>query len=184
MIQHRICMTGVALLLSLGCVWTEATQASNRPEPKATIFWYAKDRTSESPEGTTWRHAARVNAAAFSPDGKQLLTGSSDETAVLRDAVTGTVIHRWRHANVVESVAFSPDGRHLLTGSSDNTAVLRDAATGRTVQSWKHDRSVSGVAFSPDGKQVLTGSLDNTAVLRDLATGRTLQTWKHDGPVY
>jgi WD40 repeat protein len=183
MIQHRICMTGVALLLSLSYAWTETTQASNRPEPKATITWYAKAGVQTSLKERSWQHAKPVESVAFSPDGKQVLTGSLDNTAVLRDAATGQTLQTWRHTGGVYTVAFSPDGKQVLTGSLDNTAVLRDAATGQTLQTWKHNLGVPSVAFSPDGKQVLTGSFDNTAVLRDAATGQTLHTWRHSGSV-
>ena len=138
MIQHRICMTGVALLLSLSYVWTEATQASNRPEPRATITWYAKDRVQTSLEERSWQHAYIVESVAFSPEGEKVLTGSMDKTAVLRDAATGRTLQTWKHDAGVNSVAFSPDGKRVLMGSSDNTAVLRDAATGQTLQTWKH----------------------------------------------
>ena len=184
MIQHRIGMTGVALLVSLSCVWTDATQASNRPEARATITWYAKDRSRAAEiGGQTLRYAGYVDSVAFSPDGKQVLTGSRDQSAVLRDAATGEILKIWRHDAGVYAVAFSPDGKQVLTGSWDQTAVLRDVATGKTLQTWKHAASLKSVAFSPDGKQVLTGSLDQTAVLRDAVTGQTLQTWRHDAGV-
>jgi WD40 repeat protein len=34
-----------------------------------------------------------VHAVAFSPDGKQVLTGSSDNTAILWEAATGKKLH-------------------------------------------------------------------------------------------
>ena len=67
---------------------------------------------------------------AFSPDGKTVLTGSSDTTR-------GCGTRRRRplgphdHQDAVQAVAFSPDGKTVLTGSHDKTARLWDAATGR-----------------------------------------------------
>ena len=136
MIQHRICMTGVALLLSLSYAWTEAAQASKGP-PKAAITWYAKDHIRQNHEEQTLRHAGYVNSVAFSPDGKQVLTGSSDNTAVLQNTATGQTLQTWKHAGGVLSVAFSPDGKQVLTGSWDQTAVLWDAVTGQTLHTWK-----------------------------------------------
>jgi WD40 repeat protein len=120
---------------------------------------------------------------AFSPDGKQVLTGSWDNTAVLRDVATGKTLQTWKHIGVVKSVAFSPDGKQVLTGSWDNTRSYGMRQRAKPYRRGSMTGSYS-VAFSPDGKQVLTGSWDNTAVLRDVATGRTLQTWKHDGIVF
>ena len=181
--QHKLCMTGGALLLSLSYVWTEATQASNELVPKATITWYAKDRSRAAVEGQTLRYVGYVDSVAFSPDGKQVLTGSRDQSAVLRDAATGEILKTWRHDAGVYAVAFSSDGKRVLTGSRDQSAVLRDAATGETLQTWRHDAFVYAVAFSLDGKKVLTGSSDNTVVLRDAVMGETLQTWRHDAGV-
>src|SRR5258708_789492 len=68
-------------------------------------------------------HIATVRSVAFSPDGKQILTGSNDYTARLWDAATGKSIRTFfGHTTNVTSVAFSPDGKEVLTGSDDYTA--------------------------------------------------------------
>jgi hypothetical protein len=112
-------------------------------------------------------HTGQVMAVAFSPDGTRILTGSSDDTALLWDATTGKAVATLAgHSFFVTAVAFSPDGTHVLTGSWDDTARLWDAATGKTMATFAgHTDPVMAVAFSPDGARVLTGSWDNTARL-------------------
>ena len=72
-------------------------------------------------------------SAAFSPDGKRIVTASSDKTARLWDAETGKPIGEplRGHEDDVRSAAFSPDGKRIVTASDDKTARLWDAATGK-----------------------------------------------------
>ncbi len=124
-------------------------------------------------------HLSRVNAAAFSPDGTQVLTGSGDKTAKLWDAFTGAEIRTFTgHSSEVNSVAFSPDGTRVLTGSTDYSAKLWNAASGAFVRTYSgHTDTVRSVAFSPDGTQVLTGSNDLSAKLWNMSTGALVHTF-------
>jgi hypothetical protein len=96
--------------------------------------------------------AAAVKAVAFSPDGKAVLTGSSDGTARLWDAATSLPLGPpLRHQSAIRAVAFSPDGKVVLTGGDDKSARLWDAATGRPLgEPLHHQEGVRVVAFSPD----------------------------------
>jgi eukaryotic-like serine/threonine-protein kinase len=118
-------------------------------------------------------HNQTVNAVAYGPDGKVVLTGSS--TAQLWDAATGKPLTApLVHDGFVKAVAFAPDGKTVLTGSVDKTARLWNAATGQALAVLRHEGSVDVVAFSPDGKTVLTGCDDDTARLWDAASGKPL----------
>ncbi|KAH8591927.1 WD40-repeat-containing domain protein [Bisporella sp. PMI_857] len=123
-------------------------------------------------------HLLAVKSVAFSPNGKQIVSGSDDETVRLWDVVTGTALQMLKgHEDVVTSVTFSPDSKQIVSGSYDQTVRLWDVATGVTLQSFEgHLHAVTSVAFSPNGKQIVSGSNDETVRLWDVLTGATLQT--------
>ncbi len=63
-------------------------------------------------------HNLSVNSVAFSPDGKYLASGSSDNTVKLWSIESHKEVTTLQgHDSTVLSVAFSPDGKYLASGS-------------------------------------------------------------------
>ncbi|KIM26984.1 hypothetical protein M408DRAFT_72023, partial [Serendipita vermifera MAFF 305830] len=121
-------------------------------------------------------HGMRVYSVVFSPDGRRIVSGSSDKTIRVWDAQTGELIVEplQGHKNSVWSVAFSPDGRRIVSGSKDTTIRVWDSKTGLLVTGpfQGHQDSVTSVAFSPNGRQIVSGSYDTTIRIWDGETGR------------
>jgi len=68
-----------------------------------------------------------VSSVAFSPDGKQVVSGSGDRTIRLWDATTGASLQTLEgHSDLVSSVAFSPDGKLEPTVLILNNWVAKD----------------------------------------------------------
>lgn len=130
------------------------------------------------PQTTLHGHSRTVTSVTFSPDGKRILTGSLDKSAILWNAETGEQIRLLHgHADSITSVAFSPDGKRILTGSFDKTAILWNAETGTPIQTLRgHSGVVYSVTFSRDGKRIATGSADKTVILWNAETGKQNQT--------
>ena len=69
---------------------------------------------------------------AFSPDGRRIVSASSDGTGEVWDATTGQETLTLKgHTGRVHSVAFSPDGRRIVSCSHDKTVKIWDATTGQ-----------------------------------------------------
>ncbi|KAM0169111.1 hypothetical protein ACHAPF_010297 [Botrytis cinerea] len=134
-------------------------------KPIVEPYWNAMLQTLEG-------HTNPVTSVAFSPDGKQVVSGSDDKTVRLWDTVTGQQIQPTLegHTDYVRSVAFSPDGKQVVSGSDDKTVRLWDTATGQQIQPTLegHTDWVNSVAFSPDGKKAVPES-DNQMSLHTLA---------------
>jgi WD40 repeat protein len=118
---------------------------------------------------------------AFSPDGKQIVSASADNTAKLWDVATGNELFTFRHPKSVFSVAFSPDGKRIITGSYDtdgNTTllILWDATNGREIYTRRNQGGPASLAFSPDGRQIVSGK-STEAMLWDAAKGEVIRTF-------
>ncbi|MEE0917046.1 MAG: TIR domain-containing protein, partial [Bacteroidales bacterium] len=76
-------------------------------------------------------HNYSVNSVSWSPDGKYLASGSSDNTVIIWDAKSGQSLKILKgHSSKVWSVCWSPDGKYLASGSYDNTVIIWDAKSG------------------------------------------------------
>ncbi len=141
------------------------------------------DVSSGSPLGKPLAHQDEVLCAAFSPDGKMVVTGSADQTAQLWSvSTTDPLGPPLPHSGPVLDVAFASDGVTLATASVDATCRLWDVATCRRIGPvLRHRGSVESLAFSPDGRRLITGA-DNIARIWDLpvtvqATPQRLSSW-------
>ena len=83
---------------------------------------------------------------AWSPDGKQALSGSSDNTVRLWEVDLGRCLRLLEgHYSNIWSVAWSPDGKQALSGSEDNTVRLWEVDLGRCLRLLEgHSADVSG----------------------------------------
>lgn len=123
----------------------------------------------------------QVAVVAFSPDGKEVVSGDMGGNVYVWEAQTGERLQALSIGNAPSSATFSPDGRYLLTSlftqlSNASGAEIWDARTGQAVRFFKgHTGRVTSVGFSADGKYVLTGSEDRTARIWDADTGEEVR---------
>jgi WD40 repeat protein len=120
-----------------------------------------------------------VESVSFSPDGKRIVSGSS-ETFRLWDASTGKELLNIKlpatHFAALDTACFSPDGKRIISGIRHRIR-LWDAYSGNELLTLSgHSSFVKAVGFSPDGKRVVSGSSDKTLKLWDASTGKELLT--------
>jgi WD40 repeat protein len=76
-------------------------------------------------------HTGRVQSVAFSPDGRYIVSGSSDGTIRIWEAGRGTTVVGPLQAHQgltgTWSVAFSPDGKRVVSGGDDGLIKIWNA---------------------------------------------------------
>jgi WD40 repeat protein len=122
-----------------------------------------------------------IESAAFSPDGKTLVTGSDDGTLQVTDVSTPSAPRSLgapvKSSGIAYVLAFSPDGTTLAAGTGTPNTValwsLRDRAR-PTLLGPPTDGpilQVYSVNFAPDGKTLAVGSADRSVRLLDTSDG-------------
>jgi WD40 repeat protein len=107
-------------------------------------------------------HIRDVKAAAFLPDGRRVLTASSDHTVLQWDVATGQSNNalNLRHPDAVTSLALSGDGRRAVTTCADQVVRLWDVERAVVLKSeaGKSNETFNTVQFSPDARWIVTTS--------------------------
>jgi RNA polymerase sigma factor (sigma-70 family) len=119
-------------------------------------------------------------AAAYSPDGKTIVSSSGDKTLQLWDVASGSQRQRIRCSRAVWSVAFSPDGEAVLGGCTDKVLRLWDVRTGVLLREFAGNHQIATtVAFSADGRTVAAVARDCRIRLWDRGKGQELHRGTH-----
>ena len=119
-----------------------------------------------------------IHSVAFSPDGKLLATGDTNNEICLYQVADGKQLLTCKgHTGFIWPVTFSPDGHILASGSDDQTVKLWDTRTGQCLTTLnEHNGGIWSVAFSPQGIILATSSEDQTVKLWDTSTGQCFKT--------
>jgi len=143
------------------------------------VEWWARVQVLE--DHTDW-----IRAVCFSPDGKQLATGSFDKSIKTYSFNEGNAIlaHTLEgHTKYVKSLSFSPDCKLLCSGSSDHSIKFWNPADGSLVNSidQAHTSTVRSVSYSPNGRILVSaGGYDNTMKIWDAETFELKHTFEQE----
>jgi WD40 repeat protein/serine/threonine protein kinase len=143
--------------------------------------------------------ALDIWSLSFSPDGRQLLSGSgpwflpqsaATGSLILRELESGRDVFAVRgQPGAVQAVAFRPDGRQVVAAAgtsgaaSSSLLTVYDAATGQPL--WQVSEpgvNILSVAYAPDGQTLATGCGGFNSYggigflrLRDATTGESIR---------
>ena len=117
-------------------------------------------------------HDHLANQVAFSPDGRWLVSASSDHSARVW-SVPDLKLHAVlaQHRDDVEMAVFHPHRDSVATASRDGSVRVFDACGALRMQFDGHGADVISVAWSHDGRHLLSSSDDGTVKRWSLDSG-------------
>lgn len=154
---------------------------------KKLIVWnlmpeWKLERTIGSSSGES-PLVGRVNALAFSADGKSLASGSGEPSRSgelkIWNPATGQLVREVKnaHSDAVLGVEFSRDGTLLASGAADKFVKVFTVADGKLVKSFEgHTHQVLGVSWKRDGRTLVSAGADNAVKIWNLETGEVKRT--------
>jgi len=125
-------------------------------------------------------------SAAFSADGKTLVTVASDRITIWDVAGARTIrtIEGSRFRNPSSAlVRIDPTGKCVAVDDRQNYVRIWELATGKPVHSTEqhHQAGIYGADWSPDGSRVTTGAFDGEVRTWDAASGQPLARFRGPG---
>lgn len=175
--------------------WLAAAPAKHR-----NWEWHYLNAQAEQSSAVLTGHTDAVTAVAFSPDGKRLVSASSDRTpqrgvfgiVEIWNAETGELVKSFEYGtHPLVSLAFSPDGNKLAVGGWEPEHNITIWETDKwatpvifTVPPGKGYKVVQSIVFSADGRKLIAGYKDSMARVWDVESKKLVQTlggrgWGH-----
>jgi WD40 repeat protein/tRNA A-37 threonylcarbamoyl transferase component Bud32 len=166
--------TGLVTLWNLPRSVLSAEQPGAAGEPVQTV--------AGQPRARNWKgHQGRIEALAFTADGRKLISIDRDNAARcwdVGDQEEARVLQKGRG----DSLSYSPDGRYLVEASMDSKPGIRvHDLLSRDPPRSLTPRPSRRAVFSPDGRTI-AGGPDHRVTLWDAKTGDLLATLSEADP--
>jgi WD40 repeat protein len=112
-----------------------------------------------------------VTALAFSPDGKELALGGSDEKIHCFATADGKLLRSIPgHGSSIMSLVYHPNGLVLISGSRDRTVRLWNPTNGQALKSLEgHTAWVQAVALFAQGTRIASAGADQSVRLWEMS---------------
>jgi serine/threonine protein kinase len=129
--------------------------AYHRDPSPSTAFMLARALQPRLAEQAQLRSSfGRMWWAAFSPDGKQIVT-TDDKNAQVWDATSYRLLFTLHHGDIVYQAMYNTDGSQLITACGDGTVRIWNASNGVVVRELRRDHAklrYYRIALSPSGQ--------------------------------
>lgn len=124
-----------------------------------------------------------VESAFYSPDGRLILTASTDGKARLYDAKSQRLLRTLDARSPLAGAVFDPSGRFVVTEGRDGAARLWLASSGKQLHVFRHQGAVLSATFSQGGNLLVTTGADRTARIWRFPSGTSVRAIHEPGPV-
>jgi WD40 repeat protein len=153
------------------------------PDGKRIVVWWRGlttamllDTETGVALGGPLRHDSNDSMAAFSPDGRRIITQCHDRTARLWDATSLHPIGSpFSDAIAIYEPPFSLDGKLVVSANQNHTVFVMDARTALPIgPPLDHGGGVSCAAFNRSCTRIATGGASGRAQLWENVTGKQI----------
>jgi len=128
-----------------------------------------------------------INTMKFSPDGKKLAAGCSNNRSTIWETQTGKpLVQIPGPMTEVRAIAFSPDGAEIATAASHHLINISDSVTGKNKRKIQFSfGEIKDLEYAPGGKMLVVkaGYPGVTSTVLDLDRGRPVASHQGNGSI-
>ncbi len=146
---------------------------------ESVTLWNIEEKSIQKRYGEYF--PTRIHALAFSPDGRKLLSGGSDNSARMWKISTGEQVRVFGpHTGPVTSVAFGFNGKLAVTSAPNDNIKIWNASTGGLLLSLGDPKQTPGnVSITSDGRTLASARKDGTVDLLAIPSAHIRRTLGH-----